>query len=64
MIHRCQMYLRALGNACLKHYHLDTAYFYAAPTFAWQALLKQASEYCLHEVKCKVCELCPDETLC
>ena len=48
-------------NTCFEHYKLDLAHFYTAPTLAWQALLKTASEYCEHEIKRKDCTLCPDE---
>ena len=55
------MYLRIFEICVLKHYHLDTAHFYAVPELAWQTLLKPASEYCEREVTCKECELCPDK---
>ena len=40
---------------------MDPAHFYTAPGLAWQALSKTATEYCEHEIRCKECELFPDE---
>ena len=51
----------AFRNTGLKHYKLDPAHFYTAPSLAWQALLKAAAEYCEHEKMRKDCELCSDE---
>ena len=51
----------AFLDTCLKNYGLDPAHFYTAPGLAWQALSKTATEYCEHEIRCKECELCPDE---
>ena len=36
-------------NTCLNNYKLDPAHFYTAAGLAWQALLKTANEYCVHE---------------
>ena len=46
---------------CLEHSKLEPGYFYTAPGFAWQALLKTAAENCEHKANRKDCKLCIDE---
>ena len=48
-------------ETCLKHCKLDPAHFDTAPSLAWKALSKTATEYCGHEKRRKDCEICPSE---
>jgi len=40
MLHNSQIYLKTSETFCLKHYKLDSAWYYTSPGLSWDAMLK------------------------